>query len=76
MDETAGLVRVLVDPANETILGVSVVGYEAGELMHSYLMLMQAEASARTMVDAQMVHPALAEGLQSVLTKLDRFQLA
>lgn len=76
MDETAGVVKVLVDPKTEEILGVSLVGYEAGELLHSYLMLMHAGASARTMVDAQMVHPALAEGLQSALTKLDRFQLA
>ncbi len=36
---------------------------------------MQAGASARVMVDAQMVHPALAEGLQTMLMKLDRFAL-
>ncbi len=57
------------------MLGVSLVGYEAGELMHSFLMLMQAGASARAMVDVQMVHPALAEGLQTLVMKLDRFKL-
>jgi pyruvate/2-oxoglutarate dehydrogenase complex dihydrolipoamide dehydrogenase (E3) component len=30
---------------------------------------------ARAMVDAQMVHPALAEGLQTMLMKLDRYRL-
>jgi hypothetical protein len=34
---------------------------------------MLTDAPARTLVDAQMVHPALAEGLQSVLMKLPRF---
>jgi hypothetical protein len=37
--------------------------------------LMAAEASARVLVDAEAVHPTLAEGLQSLLMKLDRFAL-
>lgn len=75
MDETAGVMKVLVDPKTERILGAALVGYEAGELLHSFLMLMQAGASARAMVDAQMVHPALAEGLQTLVMKLERFAL-
>lgn len=76
MDERAGVMKVLVDPKTERILGAAIVGYEGGELIHTFLMLMQAGASARTMVDAQMVHPALAEGLQTMVMKLDRFALA
>ncbi len=38
-------------------------------------MLMMAGAPARAMVDAQMVHPALAEGLQTMVMKLDRYRL-
>ncbi len=75
MDERAGLMKVLIDPAGERILGAAIVGYEAGELIHTFLMLMQAGASARAMVDAQMVHPALAEGLQTMVMKLERFAL-
>ncbi len=75
MDETAGVMKVLVDPETERVLGAAIVGYEAGELIHSFLMLMQAGASARAMVDAQMVHPTLAEGLQTLVMKLDRFAL-
>ncbi len=74
-DERAGTMKVLVDPGTERVLGAAIVGYEAGELIHSFLMLMQAEASARTMVDAQMVHPTLAEGLQTLVMQLDRFSL-
>jgi hypothetical protein len=38
--------------------------------------LMQANASARTLVEAEIVHPTFAEGLQSVLMKLPRFALS
>jgi pyruvate/2-oxoglutarate dehydrogenase complex dihydrolipoamide dehydrogenase (E3) component len=66
---------VLVDPATEQVLGATVVGAEAGELIHIFVALMQARASARAIVDAQAAHPTFAEGVQSVLMKLPRFAL-
>jgi pyruvate/2-oxoglutarate dehydrogenase complex dihydrolipoamide dehydrogenase (E3) component len=75
MDEPAGLMKVLIDPTTERILGAALVGYEAGELLHTLLMLMHSGASARTLVDAQVVHPTLAEGLQTLIMRLDRFRL-
>lgn len=73
-DETAGLLKVLVDPATEKLVGASIAGAEAGELIHVFAAVMQAGAPARTIVDMQMVHPSFAEGLQSVLMKLERFR--
>lgn len=73
MDETAGLLKVIIDPKTEQLLGATIVGYEAGELIHTFVALMQAKASVRPLVDAQMVHPTLAEGLQGVLMGLERF---
>lgn len=75
-DETAGLLKVLVDPATEKLVGASIVGAEAGELVHVFAAVMQAGATARTVVDMQMVHPAFAEGLQSVLMRLARYKPA
>jgi pyruvate/2-oxoglutarate dehydrogenase complex dihydrolipoamide dehydrogenase (E3) component len=75
IDETAGILKVLVDPETERLVGATIVGAEAGELIHTFLALMVANASVRSFVDAEMVHPAFAEGLQSVLMKLDRFAL-
>lgn len=75
-DETAGLLKVLVDPATEKLVGASIVGAEAGELVHVFAAVMQAGAPARTIVDMQMVHPAFAEGLQSVLMRLARYKPA
>ena len=75
VDETAGVMKVLVDPKTERILGAAVVGAEAGELIHVFVVLMQAGASARAIVDAEFVHPTFAEGLQSLVMRLDRYAL-
>ncbi len=75
VDETAGLLKVLVDPMTERILGAAILGAEAGELIHVFIALMQAGASARAIVDAEFVHPTFAEGVQSVVMKIERFSL-
>lgn len=72
-DIRAGTLKVLVDPETERVLGASIVGAGAGELVHVFVTLMLAGAPARTLVDGQMVHPTLAEGLQSLLFRLDRY---
>ena len=71
--QTAGLLKVLIDPDSERLLGARIVGAEAGELIHVYAATMLAGASARTLVDGQMVHPTFCEGVQSVLMKLPKF---
>jgi pyruvate/2-oxoglutarate dehydrogenase complex dihydrolipoamide dehydrogenase (E3) component len=76
LDETAGTMKVLVDPKSEKILGASIVGAEAGELIHVFVALIQAGATARALVDAECVHPTFAEGLQSLVMKLKRYALA
>ncbi|HEY6005444.1 MAG TPA: mercuric reductase [Anaeromyxobacter sp.] len=73
-DETAGVLKVIIDPDSERIVGASIVGAEAGELIHVFAALMQAGAPARAVVDMQCVHPAFAEGLQQVLMKLERYR--
>lgn len=73
VDEPAGIVKVLIDPGSELILGASIVGAEAGELIHVFVALMQARASARAIVDAEFVHPTFAEGVQSAVMSMHRF---
>jgi pyruvate/2-oxoglutarate dehydrogenase complex dihydrolipoamide dehydrogenase (E3) component len=74
-DEKAGVLKVLIDPKTERVLGATIAGSEAGELIHIFVALMQAEASVRAIVDMEAVHPTFAEGVQSVVMKLDRFKL-
>jgi pyruvate/2-oxoglutarate dehydrogenase complex dihydrolipoamide dehydrogenase (E3) component len=73
--ETAGTMKVLLDPATERVLGATLVGAEAGELIHVFVALMQAKAPARAIVDAQFVHPTFAEGVQSLVMRLSRYAL-
>jgi dihydrolipoamide dehydrogenase len=75
LDETAGIVKILVDPKSERILGATIAGLEAGELIHVFVAMIQAGATARAIVDAEAVHPTLAEGLQSTLLKLERYSV-
>ena len=75
-DQTAGVVRIVIDSRSERLLGATVVGAEAGELIHVFGMLLQAGAPARTLVDAEMAHPTFAEGLQTALMRLPRFALS
>jgi pyruvate/2-oxoglutarate dehydrogenase complex dihydrolipoamide dehydrogenase (E3) component len=75
LDETAGTMKVLLDPETEHVLGAAIVGIEAGELIHIFVILMQAGATARAIVEAEAVHPTLAEGVQSLVMTLPRYSL-
>jgi len=75
-DETAGVLKILVDPSTERILGASIVGAEAGELIHVFAAVMQAGAPARAIVEMEAVHPSFAEGVQSVVMALERYALS
>ena len=75
-DETAGILKLIIDPDSERILGASVVGAEGGELIHAFAALMQAGATARAIVDVEIAHPTFAEGLQSVAMRLPRYALS
>jgi pyruvate/2-oxoglutarate dehydrogenase complex dihydrolipoamide dehydrogenase (E3) component len=74
-DQTAGTMKILLDPKTEKVLGVSIVGAEAGELIHIFAPFMVAGVSARALVDAEYVHPTFAEGVQSLVMSLDRYAI-
>lgn len=74
-DETVGVMKVLIDPDSERILGASITGADAGELVHIFVPLMRSGASARGIVDAEFVHPTFAEGVQTLVMSLPRYSL-
>lgn len=76
IDEPAGVMKILIDPKTERILGAAIVGAEAGELIHIFGALMQAGASARAIVEAEAVHPTFAEGVQTLVMRLPRYSLS
>jgi pyruvate/2-oxoglutarate dehydrogenase complex dihydrolipoamide dehydrogenase (E3) component len=71
--EAAGVLRVLVDPKTERVLGASIVGASAGELIHCFVVAMEAGVSARVIVDAEFAHPTFSEGVQSAVMALERY---
>jgi pyruvate/2-oxoglutarate dehydrogenase complex dihydrolipoamide dehydrogenase (E3) component len=75
-DETAGVVRIVLDAKSERVLGAAIVGAGAGELIHVFSTLMQAGGSARAIVDGEYAHPTFAEGLQTTLMRLPRYALS
>jgi pyruvate/2-oxoglutarate dehydrogenase complex dihydrolipoamide dehydrogenase (E3) component len=69
-DETAGLMKLVVDAANDRILGAAVLATEGGELIHILEALMLAQAPYTVLKGAIYIHPTLAEGLFSLMDEV------
>lgn len=61
-----GFYQMVVDEATGRILGATLVGYEAGELVHVFIDLMEAGADWKLLERAQHIHPTYAENLPSL----------
>ena len=63
ISETDGFMKALLAPEDGRILGFTMVGAEAGEVMTVVQMAIQAKATYKTLRDAVIAHPTMAEGL-------------
>jgi pyruvate/2-oxoglutarate dehydrogenase complex dihydrolipoamide dehydrogenase (E3) component len=61
-DETAGLMKLVVDASNDMILGASILAPEGGELVQILSTLMLAKQPYTLLKGAIYIHPTLAEG--------------
>jgi pyruvate/2-oxoglutarate dehydrogenase complex dihydrolipoamide dehydrogenase (E3) component len=61
-DETAGLMKLVVDASNDQILGASILSSEGGELVQILGTLMLAKQPYTMLKGAVYIHPTLAEG--------------
>jgi pyruvate/2-oxoglutarate dehydrogenase complex dihydrolipoamide dehydrogenase (E3) component len=68
MGSSSGFIKVIVERGSRKILGATVVGPQAAELVHMYVDVMNAGASASVIRDAVHIHPTLAEAVQSAVT--------
>jgi pyruvate/2-oxoglutarate dehydrogenase complex dihydrolipoamide dehydrogenase (E3) component len=66
-DETAGLMKVIVDAANDRILGAAILGCEGGELVHVLYTLMLGNLPYTLLKGAVFIHPTLTEGFFHLL---------
>jgi pyruvate/2-oxoglutarate dehydrogenase complex dihydrolipoamide dehydrogenase (E3) component len=62
-DETQGFMKALVGADHDRILGFTMIGAEAGEVMASVQTAMLAKLPYQTLRDAILTHPTMAEGL-------------
>lgn len=62
-DRTDGLTKLIIDPETERILGVGIVGHNAGELIAEGVLAVEMGATARDLAEVVHPHPTLSETL-------------
>jgi pyruvate/2-oxoglutarate dehydrogenase complex dihydrolipoamide dehydrogenase (E3) component len=67
IDETQGFMKALIAADDDRILGFTMVGSEAGEVMAAVQTAILAELPYTKLRDAILTHPTMAEGLGSIL---------
>lgn len=65
-----GFYRLVVDADTDLILGATLVGPNAGELIHVIIDLMEAGATWQLLEQSVHIHPTLAEGLPTLARQL------
>ena len=66
-DETAGLMKLVVDATTDRILGAAILASEGGELVYILETLMLAQAPYTVLKGSIYIHPTLAEGFFSLM---------
>lgn len=70
LGKTDGLLKAIVDTKTGHILGVSLLCHEAGEVISTVQMVMQAQMSYTVLRDGVLTHPTMTEGLNLLFSKL------
>jgi pyruvate/2-oxoglutarate dehydrogenase complex dihydrolipoamide dehydrogenase (E3) component len=69
-DETQGFMKALVGGSDDRILGFTMIGAEAGEVMAAVQTAMLADLPYSRLRDAILAHPTMAEGLGSLFSQV------
>jgi pyruvate/2-oxoglutarate dehydrogenase complex dihydrolipoamide dehydrogenase (E3) component len=70
IDETRGFMKVLVGASDDRILGFTMIGPEAGEVLAVVQTAMLADLPYSALRDAILAHPTMAEGLDPLLSNV------
>jgi dihydrolipoamide dehydrogenase len=63
LGRTEGFTKLLIDPQSERILGIGIVGVNAGDLLAEAVVAIEMGATARDMAESIHPHPTLSETL-------------
>jgi pyruvate/2-oxoglutarate dehydrogenase complex dihydrolipoamide dehydrogenase (E3) component len=69
-DRRQGFMKALIDQNDDRILGYTMIGAEAGEVMAAVHTAMLAGLSYSKLADAAFAHPTMAEGLSSLFSNV------
>ena len=64
MNQTEGMVKVLTDKETDKVLGVHIIGFGAGELIHEATVLMEFGGSAEDLARTCHAHPTMSEAVR------------
>jgi len=64
MRHTDGFVKILADAASDRVLGVHIVGFGAGEMIHEAAVLMEFGGSAEDLARTCHAHPTMSEAVK------------
>jgi dihydrolipoamide dehydrogenase len=70
VNQTRGMMKILIDKKTEKILGCAVLGIEGGELMSMVQIAMMGKLKYSRLRDAIFTHPTLSESLNNVFANI------
>ena len=72
MRHTDGFVKILADAATDRVLGVHIVGFGAGEMIHEACVLMEFGGSAEDLARTCHAHPTMSEAVKEAAMAVDK----
>ena len=66
-----GFYRMVIDADTDKIIGATLVGYEAAEIVHVFIAHMQAGSTWKTLDESVHIHPTYCEGLPTLARKFE-----
>jgi len=64
MEATEGFVKILADAATDRVLGVHIIGFGAGEMIHEAVVLMEFGGSSEDLARSTHAHPTMSEAVK------------
>jgi dihydrolipoamide dehydrogenase len=71
LGETDGMVKVIVDPSTDKIIGAHIIGAGVAELIHELLLAREAGAGPSAIANMVHAHPTLSEAVMEAARALD-----
>ena len=70
--QARGLMKALVDPETEQVLGCTILSYQGGEVMALLQVAMMAGLPYTALREGVFTHPTLAESINTLFAKLEK----